>query len=426
MTSLKDYATVTAAYWAFTLTDGALRMLVLLHFHRLGYSPLDIAILFLLYEAMGVVTNFLGGWIGARYGLRLTLFLGLAVQIAALIMLSLLDPGWAAVLSVAYVMLAQALSGIAKDLTKMSSKSAVKLVVAAGDQGGLFKWVAVLTGSKNALKGVGFLLGGVMLQSLGFVWSLWGMAGGLALVLLAALTLVRADLGRAKAKVTGRELFSKTREINLLSAARVFLFASRDVWFVVGVPIFLYDQLGWSFDQVGGFMALWVIGYGMVQAAAPTLLGREAAERAPGLAKTWGALLMLLPALIAVPFLPGALDAIAAQTGWTPPPLFGVIVLIGGLLVFGVVFAMNSSLHSYLIVAYSDADKIALNVGFYYMANAIGRFAGTFLSGLLYQLAGLPGALLASSAMMATAVAITLALPRPAATARRDPSAAAS
>jgi MFS family permease len=412
MANLKDYATVTGAYWGFTLTDGALRMLVLLYFHRLGYSPIDIAVLFLLYEAMGVVTNFFGGWIGSRFGLRITLFLGLTVQIGALVMLSLLDPAWVVAVSAVYVMLAQALSGVAKDLTKMSSKSAVKLVVAASDQGGLFKWVAVLTGSKNALKGLGFLLGGVMLQTLGFVWSLWVMAGGLAIVLLAALALVRADLGRAKAKVTGRDLFSKTREINLLSAARVFLFASRDVWFVVGLPIFLYDQLGWSFDQVGAFMAAWVIGYGIVQAVAPRLLGHNAAIRAPGLAKVWGTVLMILPAVIALPFVPAAMDLVASRTGWTPPAELGVAVLIGGLFVFGLVFAMNSSLHSYLIVAYSDADKIALNVGFYYMANAVGRFGGTFLSGLLYQMAGLPGALFMSSALLAIAVAITLALPR--------------
>ena len=400
MTHLRDYAAVTAAYWAFTLTDGALRMLVLLHFHRLGYSPLDLAVLFLLYEAMGIVTNFLGGWLGARFGLRITLFAGLAVQVGALWMLSLTDPAWTVALSVAYVMVAQALSGIAKDLTKMSSKSAVKLVVDAGDHGGLFKWVAVLTGSKNALKGIGFLLGGVLLQYLGFQWALWSMAGALALVLVGAVALVRADLGRAKAKIKGRDLFSKTREINLLSAARIFLFASRDVWFVVGVPIFLYDQLGWSFDQVGGFMAAWVVGYGIVQASAPKLLGRRAAERGAGAAKLWGAVLMVIPALIALGLMPGAL----IPEGYAP------MLLIGGLLLFGVVFALNSSVHSYLIVAYSDADKVALNVGFYYMANAVGRFGGTLLSGLLYQFAGIGGTLWASSALLALTVVITLFL----------------
>lgn len=406
MTNLRDYAAVTAAYWAFTLTDGALRMLVLLHFHRLGFTPLDLALLFLLYEAMGVVTNTVGGWIGARFGLRITLFAGLAIQIVALMLLSLTDPAWTLTLSVAYVMAAQALSGIAKDLTKMSSKSAVKSVVAAGDQGGLFKWVAVLTGSKNALKGVGFLLGGVLLQGLGFEIALWSMAGMLAVVLLGAVGVVKSDLGRAKTAIRTRELFSKTREINLLSAARIFLFASRDVWFVVGVPIFLYDRLGWSFDQVGGFMALWVIGYGCIQAAAPRLLrGRATGADA---ALLWGTALLIPPTVIAA----GLSPALLGPLGLSLPAGGDAVLLIGGLLVFGVVFALNSSVHSYLILAYSDSDKVALNVGFYYTANAIGRLGGTLLSGVLYQMAGLPGALWASAGLVALAVAFTLPLSR--------------
>ncbi|MEO5335867.1 MAG: organoarsenical effux MFS transporter ArsJ [Magnetospirillum sp. WYHS-4] len=390
MADIRNYAAVTAAYWAFTLTDGALRMLVLLHFHRLGYTPLDLSILFLLYEAMGVVTNLVGGWIGARFGLRVTLFAGLAIQVAALLMLSALDPEWALAFSVAYVMAAQALSGVAKDLTKMSSKSAVKLVVKKEGQGLLFKWVALLTGSKNALKGLGFLLGGILLEGLGFRESLWAMAAALVVVLGLAVMTVRADLGKAK-QVSRRDVFSKSREINLLSAARVFLFASRDVWFVVGLPIFLADRLGWRFDEVGGFMAAWIVGYGMVQAAAPRLLGktRDAASGARA-ARFWGFVLALLPAAIAL--------------GLGTP--FAAPALIGGLLVFGIVFAINSSVHSYLIVAYSDHDKVALNVGFYYMANAIGRLGGTFLSGLTYQMAGLEACLWTSAAMVVLAAAL--------------------
>ena len=396
---------MTAAYWAFTLTDGALRMLVLLHFHQLGFTPLDIAFLFLLYEAMGVVTNFLGGWIGARFGLRITLFAGLAVQVAALLMLSATNPAWTAFFSVGYVMVAQALSGVAKDLTKMSSKSAVKLVVASDEAGLLFRWVAVLTGSKNALKGVGFLLGGVMLEGLGFTHALYAMAGMLAVVLATALLTIKADLGRAKSKIGKRDLFAKTREINFLSAARIFLFASRDVWFVVGVPVFLYDQLGWSFDRVGLFMAVWVVGYGIVQALVPRFLHRtrDAGAAARG-AVLWGSVLALLPALIAAGLTPQWMP-VGFGTGDAP-----AIILVGGLLLFGVVFAVNSALHSYLIVAYSDADKVALNVGFYYMANAVGRFAGTLLSGLVYQLAGLTATLWVSAAMVLLAVMLTLPL----------------
>lgn len=401
MTDARNYAAVTAAYWGFTLTDGALRMLVLLHFHRLGFSPLDLAFLFLLYEAMGIVTNVLGGWIGARHGLRITLHAGLAIQVAALVMLSLVDPAWALPVSVAFVMAAQALSGIAKDLTKMSSKSAVKLVVKEDEGGGhsrLYRWVALLTGSKNALKGIGFFLGGFLLQTLGFQLALWTMAACLALVLAAALGFVRADLGKAKSAIARRDLFAKTRAINLLSLARIFLFASRDVWFVVGVPIFLYEQLGWSFDEVGAFMAAWIVGYGLIQAAAPRFSGRSGgASGATVAARWWGLVLALLPAGIV--------------WGLGQPGLPGPVILVAGLFIFGAVFAVNSSLHSYLIVAFSDHDKVALNVGFYYMANAIGRFAGTLLSGLVYQTAGLEACLLLSSGMVAVAAATVFLIP---------------
>ncbi|NVK20082.1 MAG: organoarsenical effux MFS transporter ArsJ [Methylocystaceae bacterium] len=385
MSDLKNYACVTASYWGFTLSDGALRMLVLLHFHHLGYTPLDLAFLFLLYEAMGIVTNFVGGWIGARFGLRLTLFAGLATQIAALVMLSLLQDGWAVSLSVAYVMAAQALSGIAKDLTKMSSKSAVKLVVA--DEGLLFKWVSLLTGSKNALKGIGFFLGGFLLETLGFQIALWAMAGCLAAILIFAVMAVQGELGKAKSKITGKDLFSKSREINILSFARIFLFASRDVWFVVGVPVFFASQLGWSFDEIGLFMAAWIVGYGIIQAFVPRLSSKTKDATSGAQAATlWGFILLLLPAGMA--------------WGLMQFPDQATLLLITGLLAFALVFAMNSSIHSFLIVAYSDADKVSLSVGFYYMANAVGRLLGTLLSGLVYQMAGLEACLAVSSLMV--------------------------
>ena len=403
MTDIRNYVAVTAAYWAFTLTDGALRMLVLLHFHGLGYMPLDLAFLFLLYEAMGIATNLVGGWLGTRFGLRFTLFSGLVIQITALIALSLVQPHWAVTLSVAYVMATQALSGVAKDLVKMSSKSAVKLVAGdQGDHGLLFRWVALLTGSKNALKGVGFLLGGVLLQAFGLQLSLWSMAAMLFIVLLLVFLMVKTELGRSKSATTRRDIFSKSREINLLSAARIFLFASRDVWFVVGVPIFLYSQLGWSFQQTGTFMAAWVIGYGMVQAAAPKLLKTVRSAAAGGrAARIWVIALAALTAILAVT-LNGQWGMAEGNVG---------VVLIGGLFLFGVVFAINSAVHSYLIVAYSDHDKVALNVGFYYMANACGRLMGTLLSGLVYQSAGLAACLAASAIMLGIASALTLGLP---------------
>ena len=395
---LRNYSIVTASYWGFTLTDGALRMLVLLHFHSLGYSSLQLAFLFLFYEFCGMATNLLGGWIGSRAGLKITLFAGLGTQVAALVALSFVQPDWVKFLSVVYVMAAQALSGIAKDLTKMSSKSAVKLLVPSGEGEAasgraLFKWVAILTGSKNALKGVGFLAGGVLLGWLGFAPALWVMAGGLFLVLLGGMIGLRQDLGRSKKKVKFNQLFSKSREINLLSLARFFLFGSRDIWFVVGLPVFLNGTLKWSFAAVGAFMAAWVIGYGVVQAGAPGLLKHGGARAA----LRWGGVLALVTAAL----------ALALQLDFQVK-----IVVLGGLAVFGVVFALNSAVHSYLILAYTDSDKVALNVGFYYMANAGGRMVGTLLSGLVYLGAGLPGCLWVSAGFVLVAVILTAGLPR--------------
>ncbi|MDE0594868.1 MAG: organoarsenical effux MFS transporter ArsJ [Roseibacillus sp.] len=395
---LRNYGIVTASYWGFTLTDGALRMLVLLHFHTLGYSPVQLAFLFLLYEGCGMVSNLLGGWIGSRLGLKVTLFAGLAIQIVALLMLSFLQPDWAVAMSVGYVMGAQALSGIAKDLTKMSSKSAVKLLVPAGaGADGLFQWVAILTGSKNALKGAGFLFGGILLGWLGFERSLWAMAGALTLILMVGFLWLQGDLGKSTKKVTFTQLFSKSREINILSAARFFLFGSRDLWFVVGLPIFLKDVLGWSFAGVGAFLACWVIGYGMVQALAPQIVRRGGPANGAQAVLSWGFLLLVVT------------TAMAAAVHFD---YHTVGAVLGGLTLFGVVFAVNSAVHSYLILAYTQADEVALNVGFYYMANAGGRLVGTLLSGVLYLAAGLPGCLWASAGFVLVAAFLTILLPR--------------
>lgn len=397
MSPLRNYALVTAAYWAFTLTDGALRMLVLLHFNALGYTPLQLAFLFLFYEFFGVVTNLLGGYLAARLGLKATLTSGLVLQVVALAALAGLQPGWSVRVSVAYVMSAQALSGIAKDLTKMSAKSFIKVLVPEDAKGSLFKWVAALTGSKNALKGVGFFLGGVLLATLGFKGTLLAMSAALVLVFLGAQALLPAGLGRTRAKARFKGIFSKSRSVNLLSAARFFLFGARDVWFVVGVPVFLYG-LGWSFTQVGAFLALWVIGYGLVQSLAPILVRRWTGGAAPG-GRGVTVLAFLLAAVTA---------AIAGGLQANLPP---VALIVCGLAVFGVIFAINSSVHSYLILAYSEGDQVALNVGFYYMSNAGGRLAGTLLSGLLFQRAGVPGCLWGSVVFAALAGAISLRLP---------------
>jgi len=399
MSTIRNYTLVTLAYWGFTLTDGALRMLVLLHFHKLGYSSIKLAFLFLLYEFFGIITNLVGGWLGARLGLRVTLFGGLSLQVIALAMLTQLNPAWIDTLIVAFVMASQALSGIAKDLTKMSAKSAIKSLVPANRQSLLFKWVALLTGSKNALKGLGFFLGGFLLATLGFAGALWGMAGGLTLILFLAVLSLPKDIGRAKEKQRFSSILSHSREINILSAARFFLFGSRDAWFVVGLPIFLYSVLGWTFTQVGGYMAFWVIGYGAVQALSPQLMsfGLKGAAPSGRHAMWWAFLLLPIPVLI----------ALAVGNDIQP-----AVAVLGGLVLFGVVFAVNSSVHSYLIVAYAQGDRVAMNVGFYYMSNAGGRLLGTLLSGVVFQWYGLVGCLWTSALLVFASALTAMWLPR--------------
>ena len=399
----RHYAIVTSAYWGFTLTDGALRMLVLLHFYQLGYSPFTLAFLFLLYEAAGVLANLIGGWLATRYGIQRMLTVGLATQITGFGLLSLLDPGWTAALSVAWVVVAQGICGVAKDLTKTASKSAIKITQAEAkaEDGGnsqLFKWVAWFTGSKNAMKGIGFFLGGLLLQALGFAQALWAMAALLGLVLAGVVLAVPPMMGKAKASKSAKELFAKNAGINALAAARVALFGARDVWFVVGVPVFLYAQ-GWTFTMVGGFLAAWTIGYGLVQALAPQIVRRSAdglSAEVPA-ARTWSLLLALIPVGIAT-----AVVMELPQLVWW---------VVGGLGLFGFAFAVNSSVHSYLVLAYAGSEKAAEDVGFYYAANALGRFLGTLMSGLLYQWGGLLYALLGSALMLGLCWLVTLRLP---------------
>jgi MFS family permease len=396
-TGTRNYAIVTAAYWGFTLSDGALRMLVLLHFYRLGYSPFTLAFLFLLYEAMGVVANLVGGWLATRYGIARMLAVGLATQMVGFLMLSALSTDWTVAASVAWVVVAQGVCGVAKDLTKTASKSAIKLT--AGEASGqLFKWVAFFTGSKNAMKGIGFFLGGVLLQGLGFQQALWTMASLLSVVLLCVLAFVPRLMGKSTPSKSARELFAKSRGINLLAGARIALFGARDVWFVVGVPVFLYS-VGWTFTMVGAFLALWTIAYGAVQALAPALVRRSGdglSLEVPA-ARLWSAILAVVPLVLA-----GLVIAQVAHLEW---------VVVGGLALFGFAFAVNSSVHSYLILAYAGSEKAAEDVGFYYAANAAGRFFGTLMSGLLYQWGGLSWTLAGSALMLGICWLLTLKLP---------------
>jgi hypothetical protein len=386
---LRNYFLVTSAYWVFTVTDGALRMLVLLYFYTLGYDALQIASLFLFYEVAGIITNLIGGWLGSRLSLKLTLIMGLGLQVVALLAMANFNTDWPLWHAVSFVMAMQALSGIAKDLTKMSSKSVVKFAVAEDDHVALFKWVAILTGSKNMIKGVGFFLGGALLASVGYAIALYAMAA--AIIVTLVLASVTNNIGKSEEKIYFSSILSKIPAINALSGARFFLFGARDIWFVVGLPLFLAVEIGWSHTEIGAYMAAWIIGYGLIQSITPKLTEGNSIS-----ARRWLFILIVVTALM----------PIALYLGLQP----SLIVLVG-LVIFGVIFAINSSVHSFLILAYSDVDKVALNVGFYYMANAGGRLTGTFISGLAYQSGGIFVCLIASLVFLIISWLITLALP---------------
>jgi predicted MFS family arabinose efflux permease len=374
---VRNYMLVTASYWSFMLTDGALRMLVLLCFHEHGYSPVSIATLFLCYEFFGILTNFFGGWIANSLSLKFVLTTGMFLQIVALTMLSFLNKQWPSSIAIPFVLLSQSLSGVAKDLTKLSSKTSVKFLVSRHDDALLFKWVAILTGSKNSVKGFGFFSGALCLQFWGFQRSLWVMAAFILIFYLLCSCFLSKHIGTNKSKKTKlSEIFRQGRKINFLSTARIFLFGARDIWFVVGVPLFLNSTLGWSFSVVGAFMAVWVIAYGGVQVIAPWVVKLKMGGRAPTAMTAYSAsrALTIFTAIMTWGYV----------ANWSP-----VKFIVGGLFVYGIIFALNSAIHSFLILDYAAHDKAAINVGFYYMANALGRFLGTFLSGFLYQIGGL-------------------------------------
>ena len=280
----------------------------------------------------------------------------------------------------------------------MSAKGSVKLLVGDDDGSRLLKFVSVLTGSKNALKGAGFFVGSVLLALIGFQGALWTLAALLTVVFVLALILLSTDIGKRRNTPKFTEMFARKPEINWLAGARLFLFGARDVWFVVGLPVFLSSVLGWSFLEVGAFLALWIIGYGVIQGLAPHVLQPRASSRSPGgaAARSWGAMLLVVTSVL------------AWALGQDGDPQ---TIVVAGLLVFGVVFAINSALHSYLVLAYADADDVSMNVGFYYMANAAGRLLGTLLSGVLYQTAGLAGCLWAAAIMVGLALLMSLPLP---------------
>lgn len=388
-----QYALVTLNYWVFTITDGALRMLVVLYFHTLGYTPLAIAFLFIFYEFFGIVTNLFGGFIATRIGLNRTMQIGALLQIVALGLL-LVDSTY---LSAAYVMVAQALSGIAKDLNKMSAKSSIKLLVKSDANQQLYRWVALLTGSKNALKGVGFFIGALLLASLDFRGAIAVLLLLLLAVFIPCLWLLTNNLGKTEYKAKFNDLLSKSTEVNRLSAARFFLFGARDIWFVIALPVFLQSELQWSHSAVGSLLAVWIIGYGIVQSIAPMITHTQTPSAPAGRsAYYWALALSIIPLLL------------VATLQTTLPNNYCIVI---GLFIFGAVFAVNSSLHSYLIIAYAQKAGVSLDVGFYYMSNAAGRLAGTLLSGLVYQQWGFSACLIISSLLLGASAYIAAKLP---------------
>ena len=397
---MKNFLIVTLSYWSFTLTDGALRMLVLFHFYKLGYSPIILALLFVLYELAGIFANIVGGWLATRYGIQIMLKSGLGLQIVSLLSLSLLGPSWDVTLSVIWVLLAQGLAGIAKDITKTASKSAIK-ILSPDSNNQLFRWVAWFTGSKNAVKGLGFFIGGLLLGTIGFQYALWSMAFILGLMLVICSILLPSDLGISAASRTVRELLSKSSGVNIIAAARIFMFGARDVWFVVGLPVFLY-KAGWDFWAVGGFLAIWTIGYGFIQSVAPTLLKRsqDGLSKEVPEARLWIVIMIFVPASLLIAFA-------FHNKLFTSPDL----LVVTGLIIFGIPFALNSSLHSYLILAYAGSKKAAEDVGFYYAGNAVGRLIGTLLSGILFQSGGLVACIIGSLVMLMICGYFTFRLP---------------
>ena len=387
-----SFVLVTLSYWFFMLTDGALRMLVLLHFHTLGFSPLQLAYLFLLYEFFGMVTNLTAGWIAKKIGLNITLFSGMIFQIVSLLLLTQVDKSWSITSSVIFVMATQGLSGIAKDLTKISSKSSVKLL-ASDKNNKLFQWVTLMTGSKNAVKGFGFLLGALLLAFLGFQLSLILMAGLLSIILILVFVYLNNDYSKIKKDVKFSEVFSKNKNINYLSFGRVFLFGARDTWLVVGLPVFLYSMMSdgsiddnkKAFFVIGTFMAVWTIFYGFVQGVTPKILSQN--EPLGKQTKYWASLLIGIPIILIL------LSLYFEE--------YKLYITISLLFIFGFVFAVNSSLHSFLILKYTDKNRVTLDVGFYYMSNAFGRLIGTLLSGLSIQFGGFLTCIFITALMLA-------------------------
>ena len=383
--ALEPFAIISLSYCLFTVTDGALRMIVLLHAFTKGFDAFEVALMFTLYETMGVVTNFLAGVFGALWGIKSTLLVGLCLQVVSIALLYAWDDAFTKEEAIVFVTAAQGLSGVAKDLVKLGGKSVTKLVTPDEKQSQLFKLVSFITGLKNSLKGAGYFVGAALLAA-SYNLALAVLIGLVVLAMPWAALRLSSDLGTTrKENVTLEAIFKKNHNVNTLSLARMFLFGSRDLWFEVPLPFFLRsaDGFGWPREAVGAFLAGYIILYGQLQSWSPQAvlspLGQDPPNKYSAALWAW----LLLPVTVALaatlqfsaPFVERDVDAMIA--------LLTALVAL-----FAVVFAVNSAVHSYLIVKYSEGDKVAMNVGFYYMANAAGRLVGTLVSGALYAYSG--------------------------------------
>ena len=406
------------AYVVFTLTDGGARTIVLLHAHQLGFNAIEIALMFALYELMGVATNLAGGFFGSQHGLRFTVMLSLVLQLVGFTALACtgtvfgeLKDATDSVRFEAFWWIAscQALNGIAKDLMKLAGKSTPKLVTGPNENSKLFKLVAYLTGMKNSMKGLGYFVGGLLLAGTGYVGALAIMGGFIAILAPFSWIYLDSDLGIAKKRPKCSQVFNKNRNVNILSGARFFLFGSRDIWFEVAAPLFLAAApLDWSDGSVGGFMAGYTIIYGQFQALTATAFKTEKLKRNPN---NRDVVILAMICAVLPAALGGLLYVIRDHITATQ------VVLIMGVALYAIVFAANSSVHSFMIVLYSNRDKVAMDLGFYYMANAGGRLVGTVASGFVFYHTkseyGLSVCLWISSAFLLGAALVSMLLDKP-------------
>lgn len=384
--TLKPFVVISSSYLLFTITDGGVRTIVLFNAFERDFTAFQVSLMFVLYELAGVVTNFLAGIAGARWGLRSTLLAGLCLQVVGIGMLFGWQKSFTKTEAIIFVTVAQMLSGIAKDLVKLGGKAVTKLVTPEGKEGRLFKMVSMITGLKNSLKGVGMFIGAALVQ-VTYFGALGTMLGIVLLAVPWAVLSLESDLGRMRREnITLSSIFKKNHNVNFLSAARFFLFASRDAWFEVPLPFYLRspEGFGWERAAAGAFLGGWVIMYGQVQSWTPQLFSKPLRQFPANKyhATLWVAILLVIPALL------GSVMQFSDvfQSGTSQAAKIAIVVV--ALVAFAVVFAVNSSIHSYLVVKYSEGDKVAMNVGFYYMSNAAGRLIGTLVGGALFQWVG--------------------------------------